>query len=142
RSNAASAAPRPRPAAVEDDRLLRTAGVPPATGVASASPPASVFAPAKLNLYLHVTGRRADGYHLLDSLVAFADIGDRVTAAPAESLSLAVGGPEAGAIAGLGEDNLAMRAARLFAAEAEARRAGGVRFGAALHLDKRLPAAS
>src|SRR5204862_8133455 len=45
-------------------------------------------------------------------------------------------------IAGLGEDNLAMRAARLFAAEAEARRAGGVRFGAALHLDKRLPAAS
>ena len=41
------------------------------------------FAPAKINLYLHVTGRRADGYHLLDSLVAFADIGDRVTRAPA-----------------------------------------------------------
>src|SRR5437667_343944 len=53
-----------------------------------------VFAPAKINLYLHVVGRRADGYHLLDSLVAFADIGDWVTAAPAESLSLAIGGPE------------------------------------------------
>ena len=43
----------------------------------------SAFAPAKVNLYLHVTGRRADGYHLLDSLVAFADIGDFVTATPA-----------------------------------------------------------
>ena len=39
---------------------------------------AGVLAPAKVNLYLHVIGRRADGYHLLDSLVAFADIGDRV----------------------------------------------------------------
>jgi len=101
-----------------------------------------VFAPAKINLYLHVVGRRADGYHLLDSLVAFADIGDFVTAAPAESLTLAIGGPEAGAIAGLGEDNLVMRAARLFAAEAAANRPGGVPFGAALYLDKRLPAAA
>src|SRR5205823_12625417 len=101
-----------------------------------------VFAPAKINLYLHVVGRRADGYHLLDSLVAFADIGDRVTAAPAEHLSLAIGGPEAGAIAGLGEDNLVMRAARLFAAEAAASRRGRVPFGAALYLEKRLPAAS
>ncbi len=38
------------------------------------------FAPAKVNLTLHVTGQRTDGYHLLDSLVAFADIGDRITA--------------------------------------------------------------
>ncbi|MFZ2006848.1 MAG: 4-(cytidine 5'-diphospho)-2-C-methyl-D-erythritol kinase, partial [Stellaceae bacterium] len=53
----------------------------------------TVFAPAKVNLYLHVVGRRADGLHLLDSLVAFADIGDEVTAAPAEVLSLAVCGP-------------------------------------------------
>ena len=43
---------------------------------------ATAFAPAKVNLYLHITGRRADGYHLLDSLVAFADIGDEVIAAP------------------------------------------------------------
>src|SRR5947207_8460635 len=89
-----------------------------------------VFAPAKINLYLHVVGRRPDGDHLLDSLVAFADIGDRVTAAPANTLSLVVGGPEAGAIAGLGDDNLVLRAARLLAAEA------GRSLGAALHLDK------
>jgi len=99
----------------------------------------SAFAPAKINLYLHVVGRRADGYHLLDSLIAFADIGDCVSAAPADSLSLTVGGPEAGAIAGLGEDNLVLRAARLLAAEAGRR---GGRGGAALHLDKQLPAAS
>ena len=102
----------------------------------------SAFAPAKINLYLHVVGRRADGYHLLDSLIAFADIGDRVSARPAESLSLAIGGPEAGAIAGLGEDNLVLRAARLFAAEAAAQAPGAAPFGAGLYLDKELPAAS
>ena len=96
----------------------------------------SAFAPAKVNLYLHVLGRRADGYHRLDSLVAFADIGDRVTARPADGLTLTVGGPEAAAIAGLGEDNLVMRAARLLAAQA------GIRAAAALHLDKHLPAAA
>jgi 4-diphosphocytidyl-2-C-methyl-D-erythritol kinase len=94
------------------------------------------FAPAKVNLYLHVVGRRPDGYHLLDSLVAFADIGDRVTAVPADTMSLAVAGPEAAALAGLGEDNLVLRAARLLAAKA-----GGDR-GAALHLDKALPTAA
>ena len=96
----------------------------------------SAFAPAKVNLYLHVLGRRADGYHRLDSLVAFADIGDRVTARPADGLTLTVGGPEAAAVAGLGEDNLVMRAARLLAAQA------GIRAAAALHLDKHLPAAA
>jgi 4-diphosphocytidyl-2-C-methyl-D-erythritol kinase len=100
------------------------------------------FAPAKINLYLHVVGRRADGYHLLDSLVAFADIGDWVIAAPAESLSLAIGGPEAGAIAALDEDNLVMRAARIFAAASKPQAPGAVPSGAALYLDKRLPAAS
>ena len=102
----------------------------------------SAFAPAKINLYLHVVGRRADGYHLLDSLVAFADIGDWVTAAPAESLSLTVGGPEAGAIAALGEDNLVMRAARLLAATSKPQAPRAASLGAALYLDKRLPAAS
>lgn len=96
----------------------------------------SVLAPAKVNLYLHVVGRRPDGYHLLDSLVAFADIGDRVTAAPAERLSLTVGGPEAAALAGLGDDNLVLRAAKLLAESA------GVRTGARLHLDKHLPSSS
>src|SRR5258708_39235521 len=100
------------------------------------------FAPAKINLYLHIIGRRADGYHRLDSLVAFADIGDRVSARPAEGLSLAVGGPEAGAIAALGEDNLVMRAARLFAGEARASRRGAAPPGAPPFLHKQLPAAS
>jgi 4-diphosphocytidyl-2-C-methyl-D-erythritol kinase len=98
--------------------------------------PVRAFAPAKINLYLHVLGRRPDGYHLLDSLIAFADIGDTVTAAPAETLSLTVGGPEVQAIAGLGDDNLVLRAARLLMARA------GIAAGAALHLDKRLPAAA
>jgi len=71
--------------------------------------PVAVFAPAKINLYLHVTGRRADGYHLLDSLIAFADIGDNLTVEPASSLSLAVGGPEAAALAALGEAGLDQR---------------------------------
>jgi len=102
----------------------------------------SVFAPAKINLYLHVVGRRADGYHLLDSLVAFADIGDRVTAASADRLSLTVGGPEAGALAGLGDDNLVLRAARLLAAEAGLKSSRAAPYQAALHLDKVLLEAS
>jgi 4-diphosphocytidyl-2-C-methyl-D-erythritol kinase len=85
---------------------------------------------------LHVIGRRGDGYHLLDSLVAFADIGDEVVAAPSDILSLAVTGPEAGAIAGLSDDNLVLRAARRLAAHC------GIAPGAALRLDKRLPVAS
>ena len=96
----------------------------------------TVFAPAKVNLYLHVLGRRDDAYHLLDSLVVFADIGDRVTATSAAALSLSVGGPEAASLADLGDDNLVLRAARLLAA-----RAGGSP-SAALHLDKRLPVAA
>jgi len=88
------------------------------------------FAPAKINLTLHVTGRRGDGYHLLDSLVVFADVGDRITVAPADALTLTLGGPMQ---AGVPTDcrNLVVRAAR----------AMGVS-GAAIHLDKHLPAAS
>ena len=58
-------------------------------------PAIEVFAPAKINLSLHVTGQRDDGYHLLDSLVMFADVGDRITVAPAEQTSLRVTGPMA-----------------------------------------------
>ncbi|MGQ3075846.1 MAG: GHMP family kinase ATP-binding protein, partial [Ferrovibrionaceae bacterium] len=94
-----------------------------------------VTAPAKLNLYLHVTGRRADGYHLLDSLFVFADIGDRVSAAPADDLSLTVTGPFAGALAGEG-DNLVLRAARALAA------AAGIAPKAKLTLEKNLPVAA
>ncbi len=53
---------------------------------------AEAFAPAKINLTLHVTGQRADGYHLLDSLVVFADVGDHLTLTPAPGLSLEVSG--------------------------------------------------
>ena len=91
-------------------------------------------APAKLNLDLLVTGRRADGYHLLDSVVAFADAGDELSFAPAATLRLAITGPMA---AGLPADetNLVLRAARALAARA------GVAAGAAIALDKRLPVA-
>jgi 4-diphosphocytidyl-2-C-methyl-D-erythritol kinase len=71
-----------------------------------------VFAPAKINLTLHVTGQRPDGYHLLDSLVAFAGVGDRLTLAEADAPSFTVTGPFAGAVPA-GDDNLVVRAARL-----------------------------
>jgi 4-diphosphocytidyl-2-C-methyl-D-erythritol kinase len=96
----------------------------------------AALAPAKVNLYLHVTGRRDDGYHLVDSLVAFVDIGDRLWAEPATSLSLTVDGPEAANLAAAGDDNLVLRAARLLADRA------GVSASAALHLDKHLPVAA
>lgn len=89
------------------------------------------FAPAKINLALHVTGQRADGYHLLDSLVAFADFGDHVSVEAAEGLSLSVTGPFAGAVPA-GADNLVLRAAALFGTDA----------GARITLDKHLPPAS
>jgi 4-diphosphocytidyl-2-C-methyl-D-erythritol kinase len=98
--------------------------------------PVTVFAPAKVNLYLHVTGRRPDGYHFVDSLVAFADIGDRITAEPAAQLSLALSGPEAETLAPATDDNLVLRAARLLAERT------GVGVGAALHLEKNLPLAA
>ena len=92
------------------------------------------FAPAKVNLALHVTGRRADGLHLLDSLVVFADLGDRVEAAPADDLSLRVEGPFAADVPA--EGNLVLRAAGAL------RAARGVTAGAALTLRKALPVAS
>ncbi|WP_179380240.1 4-(cytidine 5'-diphospho)-2-C-methyl-D-erythritol kinase [Jannaschia marina] len=65
------------------------------------------FAPAKVNLTLHVTGRRADGYHLLDSLVAFADVGDRLAAGAGDGLT--VTGPFAAGVP-TGYSNLIRRA--------------------------------
>ncbi|MEO0829692.1 MAG: 4-(cytidine 5'-diphospho)-2-C-methyl-D-erythritol kinase [Pseudomonadota bacterium] len=92
-------------------------------------------APAKVNLSLHVVGRRTDGYHLLDSLVAFASIGDEVTVRFAPGLSLATEGPNASAVPTDGS-NLVLRAANLMS-ETNANRQG-----AALTLTKNLPAAS
>ena len=93
----------------------------------------SELAPAKVNLALHVTGRRPDGYHLLDSLVAFPRLGDRVEAEPAAGLSLAIDGPFARDL-GAGADNLVLRAALLLR--------GAATPGAALRLTKSLPVAS
>lgn len=97
--------------------------------------PLRAFAPAKINLWLHVTGRRPDGYRELDSLVAFADVGDRLSAAPADALSLSVTGPFAAAL-GDGSENLVLKAARALAAHC------GVPANAALHLEKNLPVAA
>lgn len=90
---------------------------------------------AKVNLQLHVLGRRADGMHLLDSLVVFPAIGDVLAAAPAQDLSLTVEGPF-GAGLPAGPDNLVLRAAEALRARA------GRSPGAALRLEKRLPVAS
>lgn len=89
-------------------------------------------APAKVNLALHVTGQRADGYHLLDSLVTFAAAGDRLAARIAPDLSLSIDGPFADDL-GNGPDNLVLRAAALFGTDTP---------GAALRLLKSLPIAS
>jgi 4-diphosphocytidyl-2-C-methyl-D-erythritol kinase len=95
----------------------------------------SEAAPAKVNLYLHVTGRRADGYHQLDSLVIFAGVGDTLSGNPADALSLELRGPFAASLASE-PDNLVLRAARSLAS------AAGISKGAALTLDKYLPVAS
>jgi 4-diphosphocytidyl-2-C-methyl-D-erythritol kinase len=91
---------------------------------------------AKLNLYLHVVGRRADGYHFLDSLVAFADVGDEIITEAAPTLSLRVAGSYAASLAALPSDNLVWRAAERLAAHAKRDAA------AALTLVKNLPVAS
>lgn len=76
-------------------------------------------APAKINLTLGVLGRRSDGYHELESLVAFAAFGDRLSLAPAPQLELAVDGPTAEA-AGPPGDNLVLKAARALAKRIDA----------------------
>jgi 4-diphosphocytidyl-2-C-methyl-D-erythritol kinase len=92
-------------------------------------------APAKINLTLHVLGRRADGYHELESLVAFAAAGDVLSLTPGLSLGLVASGPTA-ALAGPDSDNLVLEAARLLAERFE-----GLRLGR-FHLVKRLPVAA
>jgi len=89
------------------------------------------FAPAKVNLFLHVTGKRADGYHLLDSLAVFPAVGDEVRVAAAQELSLSISG-RFGGVLQAEPDNLLLRAAR-------ALRPGA---GVALFLEKNLPVAS
>jgi 4-diphosphocytidyl-2-C-methyl-D-erythritol kinase len=92
-------------------------------------------APAKVNLTLRVLGRRPDGYHDLESLVVFAEVGDALSFAPDGELALTVGGPGA-ARAGEAADNLVVKAALALAACVP-----GLRLGT-FHLDKRLPVAA
>ena len=87
------------------------------------------FAPAKINLTLHVTGQRPDGYHLLDSLVVFADVGDRVRVMPADETTLEVTGPMAEGVP-VDASNLVMQAAGLY------------ELPVAISLDKHLPMAA
>ena len=93
-------------------------------------------APAKVNLALHVTGRRADGFHLLDTLVVFAEAGDRIHAAPAESDGFAVSGPFGPGVPA-GGDNLVVKARDLLRGIA-----GENAFPVRIALQKNLPAAS
>ena len=92
-------------------------------------------APAKVNLTLRVIGRRADGYHEIESLVAFADVGDTLTFSPGGAVALSVAGPTAAA-AGQIADNLVLKAARALAERVERLKLGG------FALSKRLPVAA
>jgi len=94
-------------------------------------------APAKVNLALHVTGRRADGYHELDTLVAFADIGDELSAVPAATDRLTIDGPFAEGLPN-GPGNLVLRAVSAF----RARWPDAIATGLTLKLTKILPVAA
>ncbi|MGE0595681.1 MAG: 4-(cytidine 5'-diphospho)-2-C-methyl-D-erythritol kinase [Hyphomonadaceae bacterium] len=94
-----------------------------------------VFAPAKINLTLEVAPVAANGRHPLQSIVAFADVGDWIEAEAAPALSIELSGPFAAALCGEA-DNLVLRAAHALA------EAYGVRAGAQMRLEKNLPVAS
>ena len=99
--------------------------------------PASAWralAPAKVNLALHVTGRRADGYHLLDTIAVFADVGDRIEIAPADALSLSVTGRFAAHAPGDEQRSRLARGGGVLRAHA------GFAGGAAIRVEKNIPA--
>lgn len=87
------------------------------------------LAPAKINLALHVTGKRSDGYHLLDSLVVFADQGDILAFEAADDLSLIVDGPFSDGVP-TDEGNLVLKLAQVLRPKSK---------GARIHLTKNLP---
>jgi 4-diphosphocytidyl-2-C-methyl-D-erythritol kinase len=91
------------------------------------------LAPAKINLTLHVTGRRGDGYHLLDSIAVFANVGDRVSIEPGDELRLTLGGPFAAHAPG-GRTDLSWRAAVAFFERA------GLPPAATILVEKNIPA--
>ena len=93
------------------------------------------IAPAKLNLALHIRGKRGDGRHDIETVFAFCTDGDRLSAEAADELSLSVSGPFAAELCS-DDDNIVMAAARAL------KEASGTKAGAAIHLDKCLPVAS
>jgi len=100
-----------------------------------------VEAPAKINLALHVTGQRADGYHTLETIAVFADIGDCITAEPAYRDAFDITGPEAAALAGEApQENLVLRARDLLRSLLS--ETGVDAPPVALTLEKHLPAGS
>jgi 4-diphosphocytidyl-2-C-methyl-D-erythritol kinase len=101
--------------------------------------PFTLFAPAKVNLALHVLGRRDDGYHDLDSIVAFADVGDRLTFTPADHFAITASGPFAAALPA-GGDNIIAKAWN--AANVITAKRGRAIPPVAVHLEKNLPVAS
>lgn len=94
-----------------------------------------MLAPAKINLDLLITAKRDDGYHLLDSLVVFADFGDELTVEEADHLSIEISGPFARELSH-GDDNLVLKAAKLFCQEC------GEEPNLKFHLVKNLPVSS
>ncbi len=92
------------------------------------------IAPAKINLFLHVIGRRADGYHLLQTVFRFLDVGDSIRCEPREDGRIVLATPLSGVA---DENHLAVRAAALLAASASVAREA--QLGVTLHVDKRLP---
>lgn len=94
-----------------------------------------IRAPAKINLYLHVLGRRPDGYHILDSLITFVNLYDILEIEAADDLVLTIDGPFGSGLSS-GEDNLIIKAANILS------NASGVKKGANIKLTKNLPIAS
>ena len=88
-------------------------------------PTIRVASPAKLNLFLHITGKRTDGYHLLESLVVFTAFGDWLEIAPSEHMSLEITGPFAASLSHE-PNNLALRAAQLLQQYADVKKSARI----------------
>lgn len=96
-----------------------------------------IIARAKVNLFLQITGKREDGYHLLNSLFAFTEFGDEITIQPADSLKLTIDGPYASCLSDTSlENNLSFRAGLLL------KNHMGIQHGAHIHLTKNIPVAA
>ena len=95
----------------------------------------TVHAPVKINLYLHITGRREDGYHEVDTLIAFTGFGDEISAEPSDTLRISASGPFADELP-QGEDNLVTRAVNALRHDA------GEITSAHITLSKRIPLAA